>query len=139
MRHRQFWIILGITAALSFLSGTVSGLGDWAGFARARQALYAVDGDTIKLGTQSLRLENADAPETRDPACEAERVLGLKATERVRAMLGAGGVSIEPNGRLDRYGRPLVRVRINGADLGEALITEGLAHAWGGRGADWCG
>jgi endonuclease YncB( thermonuclease family) len=138
MFTRQFWIVLAITAVLSFLGGSVTGL-EWAGFGRTQVPLYVVDGDTIKLGTQSLRLLNIDAPEVGRAACAEERERGVRATERLRAMMAEGAVSIHPNGKADRYGRPLVRLQTNARDAGDRLITEGLAKPWPVQGdPKWC-
>jgi endonuclease YncB( thermonuclease family) len=139
MQTRQFWAILAITAGMSFLGGTATGAADWAGFFRPRTALFAVDGDTIKLGSQPLRLLGVDAPETAGAACPQERALGERAAERLRAIVAAGGLSIHPNGRLDRYGRPLVHLRSDGRDVGQILTGEGLATAWPRpEGHSWC-
>jgi endonuclease YncB( thermonuclease family) len=138
MFTRQFWIVLAITAILSFLGGSVSGL-EWAGFGRTQTALTVVDGDTIKLGTQSLRLLNIDAPEVGRAACPEERTRGLQATERLKALMAEGAISIHPNGKTDRYGRPLIRLQTNARDVGDRLITEGLAKPWPVQGnPSWC-
>jgi endonuclease YncB( thermonuclease family) len=139
MFTRQFWIVLSIAAVLSFLGGSVSGVGEWAGFNRNTRALWAVDGDTVKLGSQSLRLLNIDAPETSRPRCPEEAAAGARAAERLRALLAAGPVAIMPDGRLDRYGRPLVHITIGGRDAGQTLIAEGLAKPWPVQGdPGWC-
>lgn len=139
MQHRQFWLALAIVAVFSFLGGGFSGISEWAGFSRASRALYAVDGDTVKLGTQSLRLVNIDAPEVSRPECPEEAARGRAATDRLRALLEQGQVAILPNGRLDRYGRPLVRLTVDGRDAGDLLITEGLAKPWPVKGDPaWC-
>jgi endonuclease YncB( thermonuclease family) len=139
MYSRQFWIALVITAILSFLGGSVSGFGEWAGFGRNQRALYAVDGDTIKLGTQSLRLLNIDAPEVSRPDCQEEAALGARAAERLRSLIAGGPIAILPNGRVDRYGRPLISLTAGGRDVGETLIAEGLAVPWPVKGdPGWC-
>jgi endonuclease YncB( thermonuclease family) len=139
MHSRQFWLALAIVAVLSFLGGGFSGISEWAGFSRGSKALYAVDGDTVKLGTQSLRLLNIDAPEISRPDCAAEAERGRAAADRLRAMLSEGPVAIWPNGRLDRYGRPLVRLTVAGRDAGDVLIAEGLAKPWPVQGdPGWC-
>jgi micrococcal nuclease len=137
MYSRQFWIALVITAALSFLGGSVSGLAEWAGFGRSARALAVVDGDTIKLGTQSLRLAGIDAPEVSRPDCAAEAALGARATERLRALMAEGQIAILPTGRADRFGRPLIALTVDGRDAGQALMSEGLAQPWPRR-APWC-
>lgn len=111
--------------------------------APAAAARYvAIDGDTFedrRTGTR-YRLVNVDTPETGDRArCRAERLLGQRATQRTRALLAqAQSLIIRPTGRIDAYGRQVVRVLVDGRDLGENLIAEGLARAWRGRREPWC-
>lgn len=139
MFTRQFWIVLVITAILSFLGGSATGGLDLGSMFRPRQAVWVIDGDTIKLGSQSLRLLNIDAPEVSRPDCEAERALGDKATARLRDLLASGALTIAPNGRLDKFGRPLVRLAVDGRDVGDLLIAEGLAKPWPVKGdPGWC-
>lgn len=43
-------------------------------------------------------------------------------------------------GKLDRYGRRLARITVDGLDLSAALIAAGLGRADdGGKRAGWCG
>jgi micrococcal nuclease len=137
MHSPQFWIALVITAAFSFLGGSVSGFAEWAGFGRQARAFAVVDGDTIKLGTQSLRLRNVDAPEVSRPGCAEEAALGARATQRLQTLTAKGQIAILPNGRTDRFGRPLVLLTVDGRDVGAALMAEGLAQPWP-RTREWC-
>src|SRR5215203_5123042 len=40
-----------------------------------------IDGDTIALGSERIRIENIDAPESVRPRCDRELIAGLKAKE----------------------------------------------------------
>ena len=104
--------------------------------------LEVVDGDTFRLGQVTIRIENIDAPETRDAKCAAERLLGEQAKRRLEQLLFSGELTLTRNpddGRdADRYGRKLRRVAVDGADAGEALVAEGLARRWDGRRHRWC-
>lgn len=100
------------------------------------------DGDTVELlcgpENRRARLQGFDTPETRRPRCAAEAALGKRATARLRTLVKAGRVEIFPLGR-DRYGRDLVRLTVEGRDVGEVLIAEGLARAYrGGARGGWC-
>ena len=48
---------------------------------------------------RQIRISNIDTPETFRPRCERELVLGLKAKERLRALLDAGPVTFTPSGK----------------------------------------
>jgi micrococcal nuclease len=101
-----------------------------------------VDGDTLEdLGADvTYRIVNIDTPETGPRArCPAERDLGNRATQQARTLISsAGAVELRPTGRIDRYGRAIAFVLIDGRDLGETLIADGLARPWRGRREPWC-
>ncbi len=104
-------------------------------------ALIVVDGDTIKAPYGvTYRLLGFDTPETRFARCDAERALGLAAKDRLEELLSIGEVKVLESGRLDKYGRTLANVTIDGRDVGDILIDEGLARPYdGGHRGSWCG
>lgn len=101
-----------------------------------------VDGDTIEDMSSDIiyRVVNIDTAETGSRArCAAERDLGDRAKEAVRALVsGAQRIELNATGRIDRYGRTIAFVVIDGRDMGETLIAEGLARPWRGRREPWC-
>jgi micrococcal nuclease len=100
-----------------------------------------VDGDTFRMAGARIRIADIDTPETHPARCPREAELGAAATRRLHALLNAGAVSLAPVERdADRYGRKLRRVAIDGREVGETLVREGLARRYaGGRRAGWCG
>lgn len=99
-----------------------------------------VDGDTVWLAGEKIRVADIDAPETHPSRCPLEARLGQAATIRLQALLNAGPVSL---GRIkrdtDRYGRKLRLLMRNGESLGMVLVREGLARPYtGGRRQPWC-
>lgn len=96
-----------------------------------------VDGDTLWLAGEKIRLEGIDAPEM-DGRCETERALARRATMRLAQLLAGGGIELRRNGA-DRYGRTLATIDVDGRDVGERLVREGLARTWTGRRESWCG
>jgi micrococcal nuclease len=108
--------------------------------------LVVVDGDTVKIGRQRLRLTAIDAPEIEHARCRTERRAGERAKARVVELLAAETVTIHFSGQDDRYRRPLVDISVPAGDLGAILMAEGLAlpyrggrAAWAERVAHWCG
>jgi len=103
-----------------------------------------VDGDTFWGDGVKYRLKEIDTPETSsDPRhgykCEAERRLGELATAEAEAILLGRKVWIKPSGVIDRYKRPLVRVRyMRGKWYGPHMIKQRLAAPWLGRKHKWC-
>lgn len=106
-------------------------------------AFAVIDGDTLERRAtgERIRLVNADTPEHGEQAsCLAERRLAARATAHVRDLLAeAERVDVREVGRTDTYGRTLARVALDGRDLGETLIAEGLAHPWRDHREPWCG
>jgi len=100
-----------------------------------------VDGDTFRLNGEKIRIADIDTPETHPPRCAREARAGERATERMRALLNEGPVTLEPYKRpYDRYGRRLAVVTRDGVSLGERLVAEGLARRYdGGHRRGWCG
>lgn len=94
-------------------------------------AARVIDGDTIELGGQRLRLLGMDAPELDQLCQQAGRPYrcGEVARDSLRA-LARPGVNCAVSGR-DRYGRGLAVCQAGGQDLGRALVVAGLAVAYG--------
>ena len=56
----------------------------------------------------------------------------MEAKERLEALLASGEVRVIESGRTDKYRRTLAHVEVNGRDVGEILIGEGLARPYKG-------
>jgi len=98
-----------------------------------------VDGDTFYIGGAKVRIADIDAPETHDYRCRSELELGERAARDLQALLNSGAVTLTPIDRdRDKYRRLLRNVRVNGRDVGEALIADGVARAWNGGKRPWC-
>lgn len=96
------------------------------------------DGDTIRCGSERIRIRNIDAPEMPDsPKCHDNRTAyawcdykaGAAAKAALIQFLTKGTIYIERTGT-DKYGRTLATIRVNGADAGDYLIGKGLAKPW---------
>jgi hypothetical protein len=82
-----------------------------------------VDGDTVDVSTgETVRLIGIDTPES--GACGYR-----EATVRLVALVGGQAVTLEAGARddIDKYGRILRYVIVNGVDAGGVLVAEGLA------------
>jgi len=95
-----------------------------------------VDGDTVWIKGEKIRLEGIDAPEPRG-RCYGELIAAAKATERLRVLLTTNRFTIERSGK-DRYGRTLARIMIGDRSAGEMMISEGLVRKWRGKRENWC-
>ncbi|MFN2100893.1 thermonuclease family protein [Altererythrobacter sp. MF3-039] len=94
-----------------------------------------VDGDTIWLAGEKIRLADIDAPEINGD-CPYERDLALAARDRLSQLL-SGPITLYRQGK-DRYGRTLAVVVVDGYSVGDQLVAEGLARTWTGRREPWC-
>lgn len=81
-----------------------------------------IDGDTIDVRGERVRILNIDTPERGDRArCSHERVLAERASRALRSRLRAArDLQLQRDGR-DSYGRTLAIVRLDGRDVGEDL------------------
>ena len=77
----------------------------------------AVDGDTIRVGGERIRLRGIDTP-------EMSELDGPAAKRRLEELLRNGPVRIVPHGR-DVYNRLLADVFVNDRNVAETLIAEG--------------
>lgn len=103
---------------------------------------YVYDGDTVAIACngerRTARLIGFDTPEARDPRCDAEAELADEATARLRQLAKSGAVTFSGEA-YDKYGRILVVMRVDGIDVKETLIDEGLAVSYGGgQRINWC-
>lgn len=100
-----------------------------------------VDGDTIRMNGEKIRLVGFNTPEISEPACPAEAAKGEQAKLRLLELLNSGSIALAATADRDRdrYGRLLRQVTVNGRDVADTLISEGLAEPYrGGQKRNWC-
>lgn len=94
--------------------------------------LRVKDGDTVAIGDQTIRLFGIDAPET-DQMCGGEGAplwpCGAWVSGEVRARYEGQYARCEVLDT-DRYGRAVARCLVDGHDVGQALVQNGLAFAF---------
>lgn len=91
-------------------------------------------GDHLEIDHQEITLADAETPQPQPhAACRAEEISAAHAADVVRSKLtGAQHLEVHP-GPGDRQ-----LVNIDGLDLGQALIREGLAVSRGDVAMKWC-
>ncbi len=90
-----------------------------------------IDGDTIEVAGQRIRLHGIDAPESRQ-LCRRDVKhwrCGGDATRALAEMIGRRPVNCEELGR-DRYKRIVAKCAVEGVDLGEWMVSQGWAVAY---------
>ena len=85
------------------------------------QPIHTIDGDTLRMGSQRIRLRGIDTPELNEPR-------GPEARQRLEQILKEGPIRIVPHGQ-DVYGRTVADVFVNGKNVAETLKQEGYAKA----------
>jgi endonuclease YncB( thermonuclease family) len=93
-----------------------------------------VDGDTIRIGGERIRLIGMDAPELRQTCRDGsgrDWSCGRAARDRLAVLVAGRKVTCSLRGH-DRYGRVLAACTSSaGDDLGGTLVGEGFAVAYG--------
>jgi endonuclease YncB( thermonuclease family) len=106
---------------------------------RSSIAIDVVDGDTVRSGGAVYRLVGFDTPERGDRArCDDERRRAEVAKERLRALLGSGEPKLQrvacacmpgtEGTNACNFGRLCASLSVGGRDVGNILISEGLAR-----------
>lgn len=79
--------------------------------------VHAVDGDTIRVGGERVRIRGIDTP-------EMSELEGPAAKQRLEELLRSGAIRIVPHAR-DVYDRLVADVFVNGQNVAEMLDLEG--------------
>lgn len=101
-------------------------------------AAHAIDGDSLRLLGEELRLEGIDAPEYRQSCRDAAGRpvdCGRAARQALQGLLAGGLVTCEID-KADRYGRGLARCRKGETDINAAMVLAGQAVSYGGYRAE---
>ena len=91
-----------------------------------------IDGDTIEIHGQRIRLNGIDAPESRQMCERADGTAyrcGQAAAFALADWIGLATVHCEPRGR-DRYKRVIATCFARGDDMGRWIIRQGHALAF---------
>ena len=99
-----------------------------------------VDGDTLEVGGERIRLHGVDAPESRQSCLAGGRrwPCGERATRALAGRIGGGTVSCKERDR-DRYGRIVAVCRHGGQDVNAWMVSQGLALAYRRYSNDYVG
>lgn len=96
-----------------------------------------IDGDTIRLAGQTVKIAGMVAPDIHTPQCSAEGELGAKAVQQLTALLNSGKVTLGGSAR-DEDGEMRTTVLVSGHDVAAAMIDAGVAQDRGSIEPNWC-
>lgn len=91
-------------------------------------AQTVTDGDTIRAGGTIYRLWGIDAPESKQ-ICADGWAAGHEATKALSDLIQGRAVACEARTQ-DRYGRTVGLCRVDGQDIGAAMVRAGMAWAF---------
>ena len=100
---------------------------------------YVIDGDTIRIDQQSIRLYAIDAPE-KAQLCRLQSLpveCGQEAAALLKERIGRRKVTCVTVTPQDRYGRIVSRCSVKGEDLGRFMVQAGYALAYRHYGTDY--
>lgn len=122
-------ILLGPSLAIGLLGGFWQGLRiEWR---RYQGQPRVIDGDTLEIRSERIRLFGIDAPELGQPWWDAdgrEADAGEAAREALAALVEGRRLAVKVL-REDRYRRSIAIVKVDGQDVARSLVSRGWAFA----------
>ena len=96
-----------------------------------------IDGETIRVGGDMLKIAGMRAPKIRAARCDAEEQRGVKAVEELTALLNSGKVTTGDEVR-EPDGQTRTEVLVNGQDVAAEMIAASAAREAGSLPPSWC-
>lgn len=121
-------------------SGEPPFTGTWY-FCASRKDNCILDGNTIVMRGERIRIADVDTPRTKQAKCEDERKRGFYAQQRLRELLNQGKFTLAswPGRDQDADGEKLRVFVRDGRSIGQQLADEGLARPAENARQSWCG
>ena len=108
--------------------------GSKAGFQKA-VVTFVKDGDTADIRTDTgnvvCRIDSIDAPETAKPSANKPgQPYGQEAADTLKKMIEKKEVDVRVSYPLDKHGRAICQIEINGENINRAMVEQGMAWVY---------
>ena len=120
------------------LAGFLLAASAWPVFSDVTGSATIIDGDTLVVASERVRLQGIDAPESRQ-SCMLSGVdwpCGQNATRALTSVTNGKVVTCKGN-RRDRYGRLVAICYVGADDLNARMVRDGWALAYRRYGSDY--
>ena len=147
IRHTARFALRYLLVFVSFAIPLLSACAPVSDLRPSDVGVRVIDGDSLKINGENIRLVGFNAPEIRLSTCEYEKELGLAAKAKLQSIiLQSKDVRLDferkKDGSLerDKYGRLLAVFYADGRDVADIMTNARLAEYYDGTGRrrNWC-
>ena len=147
IRHTARFALRYLLVFVSFAIPLLSACAPVSDLRPSDVGVRVIDGDSLKINGENIRLVGFNAPEIRLSKCEYEKELGLAAKAKLQSIiLQSKDVRLDferkKDGSLkrDKYGRLLAVFYADGRDVADIMTNARLAEYYDGTGRrrNWC-
>ena len=147
IRHTARFALRYLLVFLSFAIPLLSACAPVSDLRPSDVGVRVIDGDSLKINGENIRLVGFNAPDIRLSTCEYEKELGLAAKANLQSIiLQSKDVRLDferkKDGSLkrDKYGRLLAVFYADGRDVADIMTNARLAEYYDGTGrrCNWC-
>ena len=147
IRHSERFALRYLLVCLSFAVSLLSACAPVSDLRPTDLGVRVIDGDSLKINGENIRLVGFNAPEIRLSRCEYEKELGLAAKVKLQSIILQSkdvrlGFERKKDGsfKRDKYGRLLAVFYADGRDVADIMTNARLAEYYDGTGRrrNWC-
>jgi len=147
IRHTARFALRYLLVCLSFAVSLLSACAPVSDLRPTDLGVRVIDGDSLKINGENIRLVGFNAPEIRLSRCEYEKELGLAAKAKLQSIiLQSKDVRLDferkkdGSFKRDKYGRLLAVFYADGRDVADIMTNARLAEYYDGtwRRRNWC-
>ncbi len=147
IRHSARFALRYLLVCLSFAVSLLSACTPVSDLRPTDLGVRVIDGDSLKINGENIRLVGFNAPEIRLSRCEYEKELGLAAKAKLQSIiLQSKDVRLDferkkdGSFKRDKYGRLLAVFYADGRDVADIMTNARVAEYYDGTGRrrNWC-